>query len=546
MIPGLPPLKVLATETLTGDAATQRIPVSGTIADLAPAGSRHLVVMVNGQGAGRTTHRLQLNGDTTDGNYFTARMYGTGLSPSALTSHRFTANGMIFGDMPTASSTASGGAILIPHYANDYGHKAALSIGGENELNVFVCEHRWASDAEVTYATVMTGDGSNMITGTVITLAVVDETYAIAGAEQLLAEGSDAAINAVTLPDVAGDISFIGYLRSAKSATAETWNMTLNGDTTAGNYSHQFFQADDNVPLAIYGTGLDITYQVADSGTNDVFGACLGTIQQHALDDPTANHAHVIAFGGFHEASDHSNIRIFGKRWANTAAVTSLLINPVDGTAKGGTMMSYYSSIPKVLLERKTIDGDTASVTFTLSGLTVPGNVKNLRLHWYARTDKDAVVEGIDVQFNGDSTATNYHRQEILALGTSELSGYANDDQAGAVTGNTATANAFGGGTLLIPEYAGTTYHKHRIQMDSRIAANTSHLQAHSGRWANTAAITSITVVPTDGNNFVNGSIFELEGIGDVGWTGTVMGVANPGKVMGVEAANIVKVMGVE
>ena len=61
----------------------------------------------------------------------------------------------------------------------------------------------------------------------------------------------------------------------------------------------------------------------------------------------------------------------------------------------------------------------------------------------------------------------------------------------------------------------------------------------------NTAAITSLTFVPSDGNNFVAGSFFELEGIGDAGWTGTVMGVANPGKVMGVEAANIGKIMGV-
>ena len=339
MIPGLPPLKVLETITLGSDAATQRIPASGTIADLAPAGSRHLGVIVNGQGAGRTTHRLQLNGDTTDGNYFTARMYGTGLSPSALTSHRFTANGMIFGDMPTASSTASGGAILIPHYANDYGHKAALSIGGENELNVFVCEHRWASDAEVTYATGMTGDGSNMITGTVITLAVVDETYAIAGAEQLLAEGSDAAINAVTLPDVAGDISFIGYLRSAKSATAESWNLNLNGDTTAGNYSHQVFQADGTTASGwSSASSLEIAYHPADSGTANVFGAYLGSISQHADGD---NHAHLLTFGGFHETTTHSNIRMYSKRWANTAAVTSLLINPVDGTAEDGTMMSY-------------------------------------------------------------------------------------------------------------------------------------------------------------------------------------------------------------
>ena len=539
MIPGVPPLKVLETITLGSDAATQRIPASGAIADLAPAGARHLVVMVNGHGASRTTHYLQLNGDTTDGNYLTARMYGSG---STLTAQRFETTGMIIGDMPTATDQASGGAILIPHYANTHGHKAALSIGGENELNVFPCELRWASVAAVTYATVLTGGGGDMTAGTVITLAGVAEDYAIDGAEQIL-DGANAAMDTVTLPDVAGDISFIGYLRSAKSATAESWNLNLNGDTTAGNYSHQVFQADGTTASGwSSASSLEIAYHPADSGTANVFGAYLGSISQHADGD---NHAHLLTFGGFHETTTHSNIRMYSKRWANTAAVTSLLINPVDGTAEDGTMMSYYSSIPKVLLARTAITGDTASVTFTLSGLAVPANVKSLRLHWYARTDKAAVAEGIDLTFNGDSTETNYHRQEMITLGTWEGASTSNDDNVGATPGNTATANVFSSGTVLIPEYAGTTYQKARLQMGGRMAANTSSMQAASGRWANTAAITSLTLTPQDGNNFVAGSFFELEGIGDAGWTGTINGVANPGKVMGVESANIVNSMGV-
>jgi hypothetical protein len=537
VIPGVPPLKVIETITLGSDAATQRIPASGTIADIAPAGSRHLVVMVNGHGASRTTHRCQFNGDTDD-NYLGQRMYGSGTS---LVADLNTDNGFVFGDMPTATNQASGGVLLVPHYANDYGHKAGLSIGGENELNVFVIAGRWTNVAEITYATVMTGGGGDMTAGTVITLAVVDETYAIAGAEQILT--SDAAMNTVTLPDVAGDISFIGYLRSAKSANAEAWNMTLNGDTTATNYNQQVFQADGTTASGWVTTGgsLEIAYQAADNSTANVFGPYLGNISQHADGD---NHAHVLTFGGFHTA-EGTNIRMYSKRWANTAAVTSLLINPVDGTAEDGTMMSYYSSIPKVLLARTAITGDTGSVTFTLSGLAVPANVKSLRLHWYARTDKAAVAEGLLLHFNGDSTETNYHRQEIIALSTTVIASAPNDASVGATTSNTATANVFSSGTVLIPEYAGTTYHKARLQMGGRIAANTSSMQAHSGRWVNTAAITSLTLVPSDGNNFVAGSFFELEGIGDAGWTGTINGVANPGKVMGVEAVNIVKVNGV-
>ena len=51
MIPGVPPLKVLETRTMTDDSVTTvRLPESGNIADISgyPAGSRHLVVLVNG------------------------------------------------------------------------------------------------------------------------------------------------------------------------------------------------------------------------------------------------------------------------------------------------------------------------------------------------------------------------------------------------------------------------------------------------------------------------------------------------------------------
>ena len=229
MIPGLPPLKVLETITLGSDAATQRIPASGTIADLAPAGSRHLVVMANGLGAARTTHRCQFNGDTDD-NYVGQRMYGSGTSAVA---GSFTdVNGILFGDMPTATDTASGGVLLVPHYANTSGHKTALSMGGENELNVFVTDGRWENVAAITYATVMTGDGSNMIAGTVITLAVVDEANVIA--ESILT--SDGTFTFASIPSSDPNLTAIGYLRSDHSATNESFIHEINDDTTDANY----------------------------------------------------------------------------------------------------------------------------------------------------------------------------------------------------------------------------------------------------------------------------------------------------------------------
>jgi hypothetical protein len=225
-------------------------------------------------------------------------------------------------------------------------------------------------------------------------------------------------------------------------------------------------------------------------------------------------------------------------------------MNPIDGTAEDGTLMSYYS-IPKLLLERKTIETDTASVTFTLSGLSIPAHITDLRLSYYARTDVDAAAEGLDLQFNGDTTATNYTRQELLSYGGSNTVGTASvDDYVGAIPGNTATANAFSGGTVLIPEYAKDDRHKIRHVIDGavRVATSSAHTEIHSGRWKNNAAITSILVIPASGGNFVDGSIIELEGIGDViptGWSGIVSGVDDPQAVMGVDKEDIEAIMGV-
>ena len=555
MIPGVPPLKVLETRTMTDDSVTTvRLPESGNIADISgyPAGSRHLVVLVNGERVDTTyagtetaaeTHDvlLRFNGDSGS-NYHEQNLRGVGSSPPTSARSNDLANLRGFFVSGTAN-IFGGGAFLIPHAFNTYGHKVTLSVGGPSGAAVEAKVGRWASTAAITYLEILGTD--EWESGSTFKLCVVDEDYAIDGAEQLL-DGADAAMDTVTLPDVAGDISFIGYLRSAKAANAETWNINLNGDTTAGHYSHQVVQADASVPLAFSSTSsLDIAYQIADNETANVFGPYLGTIQQHALDDPTANDSYVLTFGGFHASATHTNIRNFSKRWNNTAAVTSLLINPVDGTAADGTMMSYYSSIPKVLLQRQTVgSGGVAAITFTLSGLTIPTNVKDLRVNWYAALE-DGGAGGLFLQMrhNGDTTEANYERVLMQGAGTGENVYTSDNSYIGMTTSlDDDGANVFGGGSILIPEYAATDRHKHRLSFGG-VAGLT--IDVLSSRWKSTAAIATIVIEDTGSQDIAEGSIFELEGIGDAGWTGTINGVANPGKVMGVEAANIGKIMGV-
>ena len=81
-------------------------------------------------------------------------------------------------------------------------------------------------------------------------------------------------------------------------------------------------------------------------------------------------------------------------------------------------------------------------------------------------------------------------------------------------TSNNATASTFSSAELYIPNYSGATYNK--VYSSSSVAetnnATTAGIQAASGLWRATTAISSIEIYPTTGS-LVSGSSFYLYGI---------------------------------
>jgi len=76
------------------------------------------------------------------------------------------------------------------------------------------------------------------------------------------------------------------------------------------------------------------------------------------------------------------------------------------------------------------------------------------------------------------------------------------------------TANTFGSGNLYIPNYAGSGYKS--ISTNSVTENNSSatyDLWMYSTLWSNTAAITSITLTPNNGPNFMQYSSAYLYGV---------------------------------
>ena len=76
------------------------------------------------------------------------------------------------------------------------------------------------------------------------------------------------------------------------------------------------------------------------------------------------------------------------------------------------------------------------------------------------------------------------------------------------------TANTFGSGNLYFPNYAGST--NKSISSDSVTENNSSatyDLWMYATLWSNTAAITSITLTPNNGPNFMQYSTAYLYGV---------------------------------
>lgn len=144
-----------------------------------------------------------------------------------------------------------------------------------------------------------------------------------------------------------------------------------------------------------------------------------------------------------------------------------------------------------------------ASTTFTLSDYVIPANTRHLALIWSA--SKTATEDAALLQFNGD-TAGNYNYQTLKGAASTASAARTSAGTSIALADVPTGANLFGSGMAVIPHYANTANHKAVLVHGGAIE---NSVQVVAGRWANTTAITSITVLTTS-STFVANSIFLL------------------------------------
>jgi hypothetical protein len=152
-----------------------------------------------------------------------------------------------------------------------------------------------------------------------------------------------------------------------------------------------------------------------------------------------------------------------------------------------------------------TITLGSAASTITFG--SIPGTYRDLVLFFI--TPVTASAEML-VRFNGD-TASNYSYVQMVGFSGGATS--ATNTTTGARVGFSSASNATDNAFVSIMDYTATDKHKTLlIRGNSNQPTLAESTRAITARWANTSAITTLSVLITSGN-FSAGSTFSLYGI---------------------------------
>lgn len=165
-------------------------------------------------------------------------------------------------------------------------------------------------------------------------------------------------------------------------------------------------------------------------------------------------------------------------------------------------------------ISEQVLTGTVASVTFS----SIPTGFRRLLLIAQARTSAVVEADAVLLRFNGD-TAGNYDRQSLTGNSATASAGGSRAQssiQIGSCEAANSRASNFSPVSVEIFGYTGNG--EKWILSRSAVFGNVSadadlFLQVFAGRWRSTAAITSITLLPGTGPNFVAGSEFQLYGV---------------------------------
>jgi hypothetical protein len=161
--------------------------------------------------------------------------------------------------------------------------------------------------------------------------------------------------------------------------------------------------------------------------------------------------------------------------------------------------------------------GGTGSISFS----SIPITYKNLQIRVLAQTNRGTYgIDEAKITFNSDSGA-NYAYHTLYGDGSSATSGALTSSNymlSGSGNFGTTTGSNWGSCVTDILDYANTSKYKTLRSLGGADANGTvggigGRVSLVSGLWQNTAAISTITLVPANGSSFSQYSSFALYGI---------------------------------
>jgi len=154
--------------------------------------------------------------------------------------------------------------------------------------------------------------------------------------------------------------------------------------------------------------------------------------------------------------------------------------------------------------------GGVSNIDFT----SIPSTYADLLVKISIRTNAADVTDTIGITFNNNTS--NYSFTRIRGNGTNVTASSASSQsnvETGYADGNNATASTFGNLEFYVPNYAGSN---NKSFLSDGVSENNA-TEAYTGLWAslwgNTAAITSVKLVPITGSLFQQYSTAYLYGI---------------------------------
>jgi hypothetical protein len=140
--------------------------------------------------------------------------------------------------------------------------------------------------------------------------------------------------------------------------------------------------------------------------------------------------------------------------------------------------------------------GGAANITFS----SIASTYTDLLIKVSARTtDTSGNWTQLYASFNGTSVTTNWTNKSLYGLGTAASSYTSTSNELGWAVAANATANTFSNTDVYIPNYAGSNNKSMASDGVTENNAASALIILDANTWANTSAITSITITPSTG-----------------------------------------------